>query len=333
MYPIADLNGCLLGYLDEVEGAHASKREDIGCAIPWLVEGNVKLQVLPVYVGVERGSAAAAWRQVECFQRLIEDEEGIRLVDDPAESMRADGVGVALAVESASCLCDEEEKLDAGLVRLERILETARRVVYLTLTRQQESRFGGGCNTPVGLKDDGRVLLEYLSGRSVAVDLSHASEPLAREVLEFTERRGLDLPVVASHSNFKAVWDHASNLPDDVASEVIRRGGLVGINLIRAFVHPDDPAALARHVEHGLALGGDTALCFGADFFCSRIHPDRSRAPFYFEGHEHAGRYPDILGSLEHALGRAQCEALAFGNAVGFLQRLWGKSTPSESGD
>lgn len=327
MYPIVDLNACLLAYLAEVDGAHAANREDIGCAIPWLLEGNVKLQVLPVCVGVERGSARAAWRQVECFRHLLESEGQIRLVDDPAESVRAEGVGVALAIENASALCDEEEELDSGLERFAQILETTRRVVYLTLTRKGENRFGGGCDTRLGLKDDGRSLLEHLSGRPVSLDLSHASERLARDLLEHIQRRGLDIPIVASHSNFKAVWDHPSNLPDDIASEVIRRGGLIGMNLIRSFVHPDDPAALARHVEHGLALGGQAALCFGADFFCSRVHPDRSRVPFHFEEHENAGRYPAILRSLESVLDPEQCEALAFGNAVRFLQRLWGEST------
>jgi microsomal dipeptidase-like Zn-dependent dipeptidase len=323
VYPIVDLNGCLLAYLAEVEGADAANREEIGCAIPWLLAGNVKLQVLPVYAGVERGSARAAWRQLECFLRLVEEAEAIRLVDDPAQSMRAEGVGVALAIENASCLCEEQEDLGRCLERFERILAAAGRVAYLTLTRQTENRFGGGCDTRVGLKDDGRSLLEHLSGRPIAVDLSHAGSRLARDVLEHTARRGLDVPVVASHSNFAAVWKHPSNLPDDVASEIFRRGGLVGMNLIRAFVHPDDPAALARHVEHGLGLGGEAGLCFGADFFCSRLHPDRSRVPFYFAEHENAGRYPEILRSLEGALAPAQREALASGNAVRFLRRLW----------
>jgi microsomal dipeptidase-like Zn-dependent dipeptidase len=325
VYPIADLNGCLLAYLAEVPGAGAADAEEIGCALPWLLAGNVKLQVLPVFVGVERGSTRAAWRQVECFVRLVEPAGPLHLVDEPAESLRAEGVGVALAIENASCLCEEDEKLDRGLERLERILAAAGRVAYLTLTRQTENRFGGGCDTEVGLKPDGRSLLEYLSGRPIAVDLSHAGPHLARDVLEHVDRRGLDLPVLASHSNFAAVWRHPSNLTDDVAAEVFRRGGLVGLNLIRAFVHPDDPEALARHVEHGLSLGGEAGLCFGADFFCSRLHPDRSRVPFYFPEHENAGRYPEILRSLEKALDPAHCEALASGNAVRFLRRLWGR--------
>lgn len=323
MYPIVDLNGCLLSYLDSVPGAHASRIEDIGCALPHLIAGNVKIQVLAVYAGGEPDSAALAWRQVERFLSLLREEKRLRLVNDPARCLYAEDVGVVLAIENATCLCGEGESLGAGLARFDRMLEAAGRVLYLTLTRQAENRFGGGSDTRVGLKDDGRALLEYMSGRGVAVDLAHASEALACDVLEHVDRKGLSIPVLASHSNFRAVWNHPSNLVDPVAREVIRRGGLIGLNLLRAFLHPDDSSALSRHAEHGLALGGEAALALGSDFFYSRGHPDRSRAPFYFPEHEDAGKYQSIVGSLEERIGRTRCEALAFANAVRFMRRIW----------
>jgi microsomal dipeptidase-like Zn-dependent dipeptidase len=323
LYPIVDLNGCLLHYLDTVQGADPSRVDDIGCSVPHLLAGNVKIQVLAVFAGGEPDSAALAWRQVERFLDLLRQVKSLRPVQDPEGSLSAEGVGVVLGIENATCLCADGESLEVAFARFERIREVAGRLFYLTLTRQAENRFGGGSDSRTGLKDDGRALLEYLSGRRVALDLAHSSEALACDALEYIDRRGLSIPVLASHSNFRAVWQHPSNLVDSVAREVIRRGGLIGMNLLRAFLHSDDADALARHVEHGLGLGGENALALGSDFFYSRGHPDRSREPFYFAEHEHAGKYQTIVASLEQRIGRAPCEGLASANAVRFLRRLW----------
>jgi len=173
-----------------------------------------------------------------------------------------------------------------------------------------------------GLKADGRSLLEYLTGKRIAIDLSHTSDALAFGIINCIEKKSLRLPIMASHSNFRAVYDHPRNLPDELAGEIIHRRGLIGMNFLRAFMHPADPNVLTEHIVHGHEIGGRDALCFGADFFCTKTHPDQSRVPFYFAEHEHAGKYQDILRSLAGVLDSAQRQALAHINATRFLQRL-----------
>jgi microsomal dipeptidase-like Zn-dependent dipeptidase len=156
----------------------------------------------------------------------------------------------------------------------------------------------------------------------VALDLSHASDALAREALEHLDATGNRAPVLASHSNYRAACDHARNLPDDLASEIIRRGGVIGLNFIRDYVHESDPRAMRRHVEHALELGGGDALAFGADFFAPRQLPVPREIPFFFTEHEHAGRYPPVLRDLHDLLGDAGLAALAHGNVERFLRRV-----------
>ena len=57
------------------------------------------------------------------------------------------------------------------------------------------------------------------------------------------------------------------NLADDVLAEVGRRGGVVGVNCIPAFLGPGDPIdrAVAHH-DHIASVAGDGAPAFGADF-------------------------------------------------------------------
>ncbi len=98
---------------------------------------------------------------------------------------------------------------------------------------------------------------------------------------------------------------------------------MIGINFIRAFVHLDHPSFLERHVLHGYELGIGEGLCFGADFFYWKGSSDQGRVPFYHPAHEHAGKYQEILNSFGLDLGREERKALACGNALRFLNRLW----------
>jgi microsomal dipeptidase-like Zn-dependent dipeptidase len=239
------------------------------------------------------------------------------------ESLRSPGTQIVAAIENASALCNNSEPLEAAFRRLDRIIRKLGGIFYVSLTHHGENRFGGGNTTSAGLKADGQVFLDYISGRKIAIDLSHTSDALAYGIINHIDGNGLDIPIIASHSNFRSVYDHKRNLPDELARVVISRNGLIGMNFLRAFLHPDDPSSLIKHIQHGIELGAQDALCFGADFFYTKNHPDQSRVPFFFKEHENAGKYQQILQSLEPALQPSQVEALAFGNAMNFLQRLW----------
>ena len=325
--PAIDLHCDLLDYLQEIDGATPDDAEEIGCALPRLAEGNVKIQVLAVFSATGPESAAYAEGEVGWFLRMLREEAdrtaAVRSAAGAERALRSAKSGLLLAVENASSLCGEEEPLGEGFARFDRFRAGAGPILYVSLTHHAENRFGGGNYSEAGLKKDGEALLDFLSGKGVAVDLSHASDALARGILDRIDRKSLDLPVLASHSNFRAVHDHPRNLPDDLAREILRRHGVIGMNLLRLFLGPDDPEALLRHVEHGLSLGGESAIASGADYYYTKNHPDKSRIPFYHPGQEHAGRAPEILRSLEPVLGPEGIRAFAHGNALAFLRRIW----------
>jgi membrane dipeptidase len=54
-YPIIDTHCDLLSYLAKVPNADPQSRE-IPCGLPFLKEGNVKMQVLAIYTDVAPGS-------------------------------------------------------------------------------------------------------------------------------------------------------------------------------------------------------------------------------------------------------------------------------------
>ncbi|MBN1825270.1 MAG: membrane dipeptidase [Candidatus Eisenbacteria bacterium] len=324
--PVIDLHCDLLDYLEAIEGASPDDASEIGCALPRLAEGGVNLQVLAIFSHTGPGSVDFAEGELRRYRRIL--RERADSVESPEDAAAVEALlgskktGLTASIENASSLCGEEEPLEEAFRRFKRFRAEAGRILYISLTHHLENRFGGGNTSEAGLKGDGEVFLDYLSGKGVAVDFSHTSDALARDILDRIDSKGLAIPVLASHSNFRAVQDHPRNLPDDSAREIIRRGGVIGINLLRYFLGPDDPKALLRHVEHGLSLGAENALAFGADYYYTKNHPDRSRIPFYHPGQEHAGRYPEILRSLEGILGDGGTRALAHQNALDFLRRM-----------
>ncbi len=324
-YPIIDLHCDLLSYLARFEGADPNNTEDIGAAIPHLKAGNVRLQTMALYSG---GDADYTESMASWFAKLQTDYSdsfyAIKSTEDIDSVLTGDKIGMVAAIENASGLCNENEPLDKAFERFEKLDKQIGPFFYVGLTHHLENRFGGGNNEPAGLKDDGKHLLEFLAGRKIAIDLSHTSDPLAHGIIEHIDQQGLDLPLIASHSNFRAVHDHPRNLPDDLARTIIKRRGLIGINFLRAFINPTYPEYLHKHIIYGLSLGAEACLGLGADYFCTKAYTDPERLPFFFEEHENAGQYPQILRWLEPELEPEQLSALAWGNAVRFLKRLWG---------
>ena len=156
------------------------------------------------------------------------------------------------------------------------------------------------------------------------MDLAHASDRLAEDIFSYTDKQGLKLPIMASHSNFRTVWNHVRNLPDELAQEIINRGGLIGINFLRAYVDDEHPETLYNHFSYGKGLGAQSRLALGADYFYTKDFHDTSRYPLFHPEYENASCYPQVLNSLEEK-GWAQEEVkkISWNNVKSFLIKLW----------
>lgn len=327
--PIADLHCDLLVYLSDVPGSAIDNVAEIGCALPALTQGNVRLQTMAIYCATAPGSTQYARLQAEIFRKLADDEHScLRAVTDAASLQSAlhgkGDIGMVAAIENASGFCEEDEPLEDGFKKLEKIIESVGQLLYISLTHHLGNRFGGGNSTTQGITRDGHMLLDYLHGRRIAVDLSHTSDALAYDILEHIDRERLDIPLMASHSNFRQVWEHNRNLPDELAQEIIRRQGLIGINFLRAFVNTEQPDALVQHILYGFEQGAAEAICFGADYFYTLGSSDMSRVPYYFKEHQQASTsYTYLLQQLKEHLSEEQLQKLAHGNAQRFIERIW----------
>lgn len=322
--PVIDLHCDLLSYLTRPNSS-IYNTEDMGCAIPFLKEGNVKLQIMAIFAPVETNSHEFGLKQSEIFKNLNgEENELYRFEKQHVETFATNAnIGMLASVESGSAFCDESMTLKEGFANLEKIIENVGSIMYISFTHHAENRFGGGNYSTTGLKNDGKALIDYLHNRNIAIDFSHTSDALAYDILNYISKENITVPIIASHSNYRSVFEHARNLSDDIAKEIIHRKGLIGLNFVRAFVNPEKMEALQEHVAHGIGLGAENAMCYGADYFYTKSNPDKSRIPFYFKEHENAGCYPEINKVLEEEFCAEQTNKISSQNALNFIERLW----------
>jgi membrane dipeptidase len=104
------------------------------------------------------------------------------------------------------------------------------------------------------------------------VDVSHAGRRSFFDALEASS-----MPVIASHSNCKAVHEHQRNLDDEQLRALAQNGGVAGIVFCTAFIDGDALAADSRIRESDAfkALRGanDTALWLLQSEFLQRETP------------------------------------------------------------
>ncbi|MFT4856392.1 MAG: membrane dipeptidase [Algoriphagus sp.] len=325
--PIIDMHCDMLSYLCVVPDANPYSKDDIACAIPWLIDGGVRMQVMAIYTDVRAESMKLASGQAAIFSKLLKENPVDLAFADPTflfDWDKQNQVGIIASVENAAGLGNESASWQEIYAQLDSIIAQVGKLAYISLTHHTENRFGGGNYTEgIGLKDDGKKLLDYIAGKQIPIDLSHTSDLLAEGILNHIDSQRLDISVIASHSNFRSIWNHRRNLTDEFAKEIIKRNGIVGVNFLRAFLDTDVPARLFEHILHGFNVGAEKNICFGADFFYTKDFGDPSRIPFYFPLAENAGKYNSILESLESDLSEKQLKGLAFQNALNFYQNLW----------
>ena len=320
---IADLHCDLLSYLADDE-SRTPFNEEARCSVPQLQKGRVFFQTMAIFTQTEKQAVRSAQKQFEIFCTLpnIYPQTFAHLTS--LQIPKPDGrVYIALAIENASGLCDENESLEKGFIRFSRYQTMGGPIIYISLTWNQENRFAGGNLSKVGLKRDGELFLEYLEGKRSAIDLSHTSDRSAYDILNYIDKKGLKVIPIASHSNFRAICNQPRNLPDEIAQEILKRRGVIGLNFFKAFVGKNLPDDFMRQVEYARSVGALNQFCFGADFFYDQQLPTSFYPPpFYYKPFSNAGCYPHLITYLNEILSQKEIEQIAHENLRDFFEIL-----------
>lgn len=176
-----------------------------------------------------------------------------RSADDAKRAADESRTAAFLSIEGA-------EAIDCDPAQLERVWQMGFRMT--TLTWNGANSLAGSHCTGGGLTDRGREFVKEAQRLGMLLDVSHLSDEAFWDLADIT-----DGPIVASHSNSRAVHPHSRNLTDDQFREIVQTGGFVGLNLYTAFVGGGTitPDAAVRHLLHWFELGGETHIGMGGD--------------------------------------------------------------------
>ncbi|MDD6160452.1 MAG: membrane dipeptidase [Oscillospiraceae bacterium] len=195
----------------------------------------------------------------DCFWRHMEAQSAhivqCRTAQEALEANRQGRAAAFLTVEGA-------ELLNCDTARLECAARDG--VTAINLTWNHANAISGSCNEERerGLSDLGRRFVARMEDLDILVDVSHLSDAGIWDVLEQARR-----PIIASHSNARAVCDVTRNLTDEQITAIINNQGLIGLNFYRDFIGGTlDFDAVRRHLDHILDLGGSGSLALGGDW-------------------------------------------------------------------
>lgn len=172
------------------------------------------------------------------------------------EQARASGrLAVCFDIEGMCAVANQ-----ADLVRLYYDLG----VRWMLVAYNATNAAGGGCqDADSGLTDFGREVIDQMTRVGMVVCCSHTGYRTAREVIDYCAG-----PVIFSHSNPRAVWDHPRNIPDDLVRACAASGGVVCINGIGPFLGRNDNSteAIVRHICYALDQVGEEHVGLGLDY-------------------------------------------------------------------
>lgn len=284
-----------------------------GLTIPSLIEGNVRLILGTIFTapgdngpeGYPIGDAERAHivgrAQLEAY--LTWRDRGLMQLDrfTPLRSMRGlsetrGGMGVAnhvpLGVSTKFARLPKSPPIHVGI-----LMENAdpirspqevswwkeRGLVAVGLCWATPSRYATGNRAAPrdgGLTPIGRELVRELDRFGILHDASHLSDASFADLCDTTQKM-----IIASHSNCRAISDPSGtnqrHLTDAQIREIVRRDGVVGINLFSLFLRPScgkgERATIdevVAHIEHicdlasshaHIGLGSDMDGGFPAD--------------------------------------------------------------------
>lgn len=168
------------------------------------------------------------------------------------------GVGVLLAIEGLDVLGEDLDLLD---------LFFQLGVRSAMLTWNGRNRLADGATdqeSKGGLSRLGRQVIRRMGELGMVVDVSHLAERAFWDVLEETGG-----PLMASHSNAKALCDHPRNLSDEQLKALGERRAVIGINFYSRFLTAEGDTTsedLLRHMAHILDVAGPGAVGLGSDW-------------------------------------------------------------------
>ncbi len=234
-------------------------------------KNNVKFIIATVFVDSEKLPELAlrnALDQVNSILNEIEkNKEDVCLITDNKSfkySQSNNKIGMIISLEGL-------EPIGEDINLLEIFFKLGVSFSGLVWSRQNAvadgSRFRGrGVNN--GLTSFGFDVIEKMQEIGMTIDVSHLNDKGCEDVFENVSK-----PIIASHSNARAIKNITRNLTDEQAILIKKSNGIIGINGVKPLVTEGyetnekltSIARLCDHIDHYKKIIGSQYICLGLD--------------------------------------------------------------------
>ena len=248
----------------------------------------------------------------QLYKDVLESEKFavVTTVEEMRNAIKNGRVALWLGLEGG-------EPIEDSLDLLEVFYELGLRV--LTLTWSLRNAIGDGVfeRTNGGLTNFGVEVFGKAEELGILVDLSHINEKGFWDALETTA-----FPVMASHSNAKALCDNKRNLTDEQIRAIAERDGVIGAVAIPSFVDKEKPTLdkYLEHIAYMADLAGYRHVGLGFDF----VYYLKGWKGESVEGFENESKIPALLEKLNERFSKKEVEAIAFKNLERVFERVVG---------
>lgn len=281
--------------------------DDVRLALSLKKRGSIErwTQLFAIFIhdGMSASRSRRAYREyLEWFGKCFVSYSDVLAQCKSAQEMQsAHELGkcaAILSVENAAALGDNAD----NVFELEKD-----GVKVMSLTWNGENEFAFGIHEGGSLKPQGRRLVENLKQTGITPDISHLSDEGVFELLSLYSGA-----VIATHSNLRYICKNKRNLTDEFFCELVRRGGLVGLNFYVLFLDDDgepEVTALLKNIYRMLELGGEKTICIGSDFDGADM-PDFCRD---------IGSIPSLYKTVAAEFGKNTADDIFYNNAEAFF--------------
>ena len=199
----------------------------------------------------------------------------------------------------------------------------------ISLTWNEQNAFATGTRGDVnrGLTELGKRAIRIMEELGIILDVSHANDKTFWDIYDVATK-----PIIASHSNARALCPVPRNITDEQIKAIGESGGLVGINAFNEFIHVDRDKRnvdyLINHIEHIVDLIGIDHVAFGFDFF-EYLEEDKSKSfiedPYRgTPGIEDISQAPNLIRKLQdRGFSKEDIEKISYRNFLNLMDRVF----------
>ncbi|GAB4000117.1 dipeptidase [Spirosoma daeguense] len=233
----------------DVGVAHDTKRDGSQIDFPRMKQGGMDAMFFAVYTSqgprTDSGHAEAKRNALNQFSLIHEGlkkhADKAELATSPADAYRIQKLGkraVFIGMENGYPVGS-----DLGMLKTYYDLGCR----YMTLTHFANNLIGDSSTDPDGpmyggLSDFGKKVVPEMNRLGILIDVSHVADSTFYDALALSKA-----PLIASHSNCRALCDFPRNMTDDMIKAIASKGGVVQVNFVSDYLKkPSDEHRAAK---------------------------------------------------------------------------------------